>query len=95
MPTRSMHDVAVIGARVEAAALDRHLAEYEATEARDALLVLCPGCGHDQYDHAPDNLPPYSCSLLGCHCSRVPDHLIAEAPDPVESDDELPEAGAA
>lgn len=43
-------------------------------------LIACPSCGHDQYDHAPDGRPPYACTLLGCRCSRTPDHLIVEAP---------------
>lgn len=43
--------------------------------------VLCPSCGHDQYDHAPDNLPPYTCTLLGCRCSRTPDHLLVDVPE--------------
>lgn len=66
-------------ARVEASALDEHLGAYERAEAEaesGVAMLLCPACGHDQDDHAPDNLPPYVCTMLGCRCSRTPDHLV-------------------
>lgn len=48
-----------------------------------AVLLRCPGCGHDQDGHDPQNLPPYQCDVPGCDCSRMPDHLIVEPTEEV------------
>jgi hypothetical protein len=77
----TIHQIGMLGQSVDDTRLARHLAAYDEGAARAEAAVLCPGCGHDQHDHAPDNLPPYRCTLRGCTCSRTPDHLLIEAPD--------------